>query len=121
MIKLELIKMGMDFYENESGDFGNHRLRIAYAGANGTSDLYIKLPNGHYICGDFCFWRKNKTNNKDHDSMYWDFTEYDENMQNSTRFKGFDCFNDVRMLPKRDLIAVMMSKILNDDVIIAKN
>ena len=121
MATIELIKMGMDFYEGgEDSNMGNFRLRPAYAGACGgsVSDAYLKLPNGHYIAGDFSYWRKNNTNNKEMDQLCWDFTEYDENLQIMGRFKGFDKYD--HMKPYIEIIALMLEDVLNEEVKIVK-
>lgn len=91
-VEIELMRYGMDFYTNiEDCDMGNYRLRPAYSGlSGGTSELYIKTKNGHYIAGDFMIWEKNSTNNKEGNKLHFDFTEYDENLQNGTRYHGFD-------------------------------
>lgn len=92
MNTIELVKMGMDFYEGtETGDMGNFRLRPAYKrSSDHIMNYYIKLNNGHYISGDFMFWRKNNTNNKEGDRLHMDFTEYNEKLENIGRFKGFE-------------------------------
>lgn len=92
-MKIDLLRYGMDFYDEIEGcDMDNFRLRPAYSGSlgSGVSDLYIKTKDGHYIAGDFMIWEKNKTNNKDGNRLHFDFTEYDEKLENGKRYHGFD-------------------------------
>lgn len=118
-IKIKLIKMGIDFHEGEKWDMGNHRLRPAYDGAMSgeVSDQYLRLPDGHYIAGDFMIWKKNKTNNKDGDRLAWDFTLYDELKQDARRCYLLDKHTEP-VEPTLANIARLLSEVLGDDVII---
>lgn len=88
MRKIKLIKMGMNFYSGtETGDMGNFRLRPS---TSDSTNCYIKLKEGGYIAGDFIFWAKNNTNNKDGDRLHMDFTKYDDDKECDGRYKGFE-------------------------------
>lgn len=113
-IKIKLIKMGMDFYEGEKWDMGNHRLRPTL---NEASDCYLPLKRGGYIAGDFTIWKKNKTNNKAGDRLAWDFTLYDELKQDSRRCYLFDKHTEP-VEPTLANIARLLGEVLGDEVII---
>lgn len=87
-----LVRMGGDFHTgNESGDMGNYRLRPTL---KDSIECKLPLKGGGYFAGDFLFFEKNKTNNTAHDSLAWDFEEYDtekaQKYYGCCRFGGFD-------------------------------
>lgn len=117
-IKIKMIRMGMNFYEGEKWNMKNHRLRPAYDGAmgGGVSDQYLKLPDGkHYIAGDFMIWKKNKTNNKDGDRLTWDFTLYDEKLQDAKRCYLFDKHTEP-LEPTLENIKKLLEEVLGDEI-----
>ena len=117
-MKVKLIKMGMDFYGgDERWDMGNYRVRPYYDGAmgGGVSDGYIKLKGGGYIAGDFEFWRKNNTNNKEGDRLHWSFTVYDDKLENGKYFHGFDKYTK-QLDPTLENIAKLLSEATGEAV-----
>lgn len=119
-LEITLMRYGMDFYTNiEECNMGNYRLRPAYTGSmpGGCSDIYIKTRNGHYIAGDFTIWEKNNTNNKESNKLHFDFTEYDENLENGTSYHGFDKYIKT-LAPTIENIAKLLSVATGKKVIV---
>lgn len=117
-----LVKMGGDFYTGkETGDMGNYRLRPTLKDA---TDCKLPLKGGGYFAGDFHYWEKNKSNNTAHDSLAWDFTEYDtENAKKyygACRFHGFDKYYNEdhaeRLKPTLDNIARLLGEAMGEPV-----
>lgn len=117
-----LVKMGGDFKDGEyASDMGNYRLRPTL---KDSTECKLSLKNGGYIAGDFTLWEKNKTNNTAHDSLAWDFTEYDtKNAQKyygACRFHGFDKYHTddhaERLAPTLENIAKLLSDAIGEPV-----
>lgn len=90
MKNILLVRMGGDFHTgNESGDMGNWRLRPTL---KDSTECKLPLKGGGFFAGDFLFFEKNKTNNTAHDSLAWDFTEYDT--ENAKRYYGACRFHE---------------------------
>lgn len=116
-IKIKMIRMGIDFHEGEKWNMENHRLRPAYDGAasDWVDNQYLRLPDGNYIAGDFMIWKKNKTNNKDGDRLTWDFTLYDEKLQDAKCCHLFDKHTEP-LEPTLENIKTLLEEALGDEV-----
>lgn len=87
MITIYLERMGADFYtdkDKRASDMGNFRLRPAYGGLPSIMNYYLKDRDGHYISGDFRFFRPSKgQEGYPEPRLVIDFTDYGTDMRDS--------------------------------------
>lgn len=92
MVNIELKRMGADFYNEEdkqASDMENFRLRPYYSGSmpGGVSDGYLRDRHGHYIAGDFSFFRPSKgQDGYPEPQLVVDFTDYGPDMKDCKRY-----------------------------------
>lgn len=89
MLHFELRRMGMDFYDDEdkqASDMENFRLRPVEVSYD-VPTAYFQDKDGHYIAGDFQFWRANEYHPA---TLGWDFTDTGKARQDSVRYRGLD-------------------------------
>lgn len=116
MKQVKLIKMGMDFYEGEKWDMGNHRLRVQVVNEVPTKNvgaITFKDKNGHIIGGDFQFHRGNKYHP---DALGWDFTDYGTDGEDSKAYRGLDDYFWHTLEPTKANIKMLLEHILDDEV-----
>lgn len=119
MKKVKLIKMGMDFYDNETGDMGNHRLRVQVISEipteaeQKTHTLAFTDKNGHVVSGDFQFFRGNKYHS---DALGWDFTDYGTDGEDSKAYRGLEGYFWYTLEPTKANIKMLLEEMLGDKV-----
>lgn len=119
MVEIDLERMGVDFYTEEdkkASDMGNFRLRPHYVGLPCVSNYYLKDRHGHYISGDFRFFRPSKgQEGYPEPQLALDFTDYGEDMKDSKRYKfGKEC--DKYMPPTLASIKAWLEYVLGEKV-----
>lgn len=116
-MKIVLVKMGMDLYggDEKRSDMRSYRVRPTLNGDTWGDGCRIKDRDGHYIAGDFEFWRQNKTNNTEGDRLTWDFTDYGTNNR-CQDMKRYNMVADKPIKPTVDNIRKMLRVITGQDI-----
>lgn len=119
MINITLIRMGMDFYDEEdkqTSDMQNFRLRPQLdSPIPSVNDWYLKDKNGHYIAGDFQFLRADDYGVYT-DRLGIDFTDYGSDLQDSKVYK-YNIFDDEEEIaPTLANIKAWLEDVLGDEV-----
>lgn len=119
MKKIKLIKMGMDFYSDESGDLGNHRLRVQVVNEAPTDAekkpgcICFTDKDGHVIAGDFQFLRATKYHP---DALGWDFTDYGKDGEECKAYRGLDNYFYRTLEPTKANVKMILEEMLDDEV-----
>lgn len=90
MLKIKLVRMGMDFDEKmkSKSDMQNYRLRprLWDPGLNATTE-YLRDRDGAYIAGDFSYLQPNPTQPP---RLGLDFTAYNASLNNAQSYTRAD-------------------------------
>lgn len=90
MVEIDLERKGVNFYTEEdkkASDMENFRLRPHYAGLPSVANYYLKDRHGHYISGDFRFFRPSRgQTGYPEPQLAIDFTDYGTDMKDSKRY-----------------------------------
>lgn len=122
MKKIKLIKMGMDFYDDEDtrkSDMGNHRLRVQVINEAPTDaekkpgGICFTDKDGHVIAGDFQLYRGNQYHPT---SLGWDFTDYGKDGEDCKAYHGLDDYDWHTLEPTKANIKMLLEEILDDEV-----
>lgn len=118
MISITLVRMGMDFYNEEdkqASDMENFRLRPQLdSPMPSVNDWYLKDKDGHYITGDFGYWAANKTDNPE-PSLTLDFTDHGTDGQDSVVYEMAREYSGT-LTPTLDSIKAWLELVLGDEV-----
>lgn len=111
MINITLVRMGMDFYDEDdkqASDMQNYRLRPRLSSSTSSvNDWYLKDKHGHYIAGDFMFLCADRLN--------VDFTDYGTDMKDSKRYNR-NVFDDEDVAPTLANIKIWLEDALGEEV-----
>lgn len=117
MIRITLVRMGMDFYDEkdkQASDMQNFRLRPRLVHPMpSVDDWCLKDKSGHYIAGDFEYWPATK--NHSDDRLGIEFTDYGEDMQDSVIYDVAREYSGT-LVPTLATIKAWLELVLGDEV-----